>query len=62
MKIITQDGQDYIQIGERAVPFIMDSEGNVVVKPVIEKSVDENGQEKVTVKIPSLKIKLSNNK
>lgn len=61
MKIITKDGQDYIQIGERAVPFTLDKDGNVVVIPVIEKFNDENGKENVIVKIPSFKIKLSNN-
>lgn len=62
MKIIKQNGQEYMQIGSRAVPFTLDKNGRPVITPKIERKKDKNGKETVTIHIPCLKIKLSNNK
>jgi len=61
MKIIKQNGKDYMQIGSRAIPFSLDKNGKRVIKPEIERKMVD-GKEHVTIKLPCLKIKLSNNK
>jgi len=62
MKIIKQNGQDYLKIGSRAVPFTLDKNGKPVIKPIVSRTKDENGKEHVTINIPCLTIKLHNNK
>lgn len=62
MKIIKQNGKEYMKIGNKAVPFTLDESGKPIITPVVERKVDKDGKEHVTVKIPCLKIKSSNNK
>jgi len=62
VNVFIRNGQKYLRIGERAIPFDdYDDNGVPVIKPKIERTKDENGKEHVRIKIPSLTIKHKTN-
>lgn len=63
MKIIKKDGKEYLKIGDRAVEISgYDKNGKPVIKPRVERIKDKNGKEHVKIIMPSLKIRIKNNK
>lgn len=56
-KIIEKNGQKYLVIKGRAIPFSeTDSNGKPIVKVESEEKINENGGKDVTIKIPVLKV------
>lgn len=63
-RVFNKRGKKYLAINGRAIPFDdYDENGRPVIKPWIVRDKDENGKDRVRVKVPSLsiKIKSSNN-
>jgi len=55
--IFESNGQKYIKIGDKAIPFDdYDESGNPIIKPKIEKITHPDGRTDVKVKITSLRI------
>lgn len=60
--VFEQDGQTYLRIGDKAIPFNgYDVNGKPVIKPVVETIIRPDGQRDVTVKVPFLTIQPTQN-
>ena len=56
--VFVKNGQKYLRMGDKAIPF--DSYGKnglPIIKPTIIKDKDENGKDRIRIKIPNLIIK-----
>ncbi len=60
-KIIEKDGQKYIVVKGRAIPFTeVDGSGKPVIKVESETKKNENGGQDVTISVPCLKVASKN--
>lgn len=56
-EIFEQDGQKYLRIGDRAIPFSdFDASGNPIIKPLVENVVHADGRKDVKIIVPFLTI------
>ena len=60
--VFEKDGQKYLRIGSRAIPFQdFDAAGRPIIKPRVEHSV-KDGKPVVTIHLPSFKLNLAESK
>ena len=57
MSIFEHEGQKYVRIGDKAIPFdSVDADGKPIIIPIIENIVHTNGRKDVIVRVPCLTI------
>lgn len=62
MKTFKDGKQEYLRIGDKAIPIDRDENGKPVIKPKIEKTIGKDGKPHVKIKIPTMQIRIKSNK
>jgi len=62
MEIFKKGNNKFLRVGDNVVPFDdFDEMGNPIINPCIEKT-KKNGKQHILIKIPTLKVRIKNNK